>query len=431
MELTDEMKKVMDIVENTRFNVFVTGKAGTGKTTLLRHLLRNVKKNMVVTAPTGVAAINAGGATLHSTFGIPFEPFCPFDNVTMNLPQHKIDVIYSLDVLIIDEISMVRPDVLDYIDKKMQLCRRNKEPFGGAQVVMFGDMFQLPAVITGSCKTVLSQFYGGGSFFNARVFREKGFYVVELDKVFRQTDEKFISLLNHVRNYSVTEDDLDELVELRNKKDSKDFESHRIHLCTHKANAEEINHRMLGKPTNTYKADLTGSFKESSMPCDAELKLRVDARVMILVNDGVSQRYCNGTLGNVVALTDNLITVKTDEGETVKLERHKWIDYSYCLKDGKIEKTENGSCKQFPVTLAWAITIHKSQGLTFDCIALHVDKAFTPGHIYVALSRCRTLDGIVTDSYITKKHIIPNNDLIKFEEEYKKNGFTYGTMTLL
>ena len=430
MTLTDEMKEAVDIISNTRNNVFITGKAGTGKTTLLKYLIENVKKDFIVTAPTGVAAINAGGATLHSVFNIPFEPYIPMNEIKMNMNKNKIDVIFSLDVLIIDEVSMVRPDIIDYIDKKMQICRGNKCPFGGAQIVMIGDLFQLPAVITKSEENVLRRYYNGMYFFNAIAFQKKGFNIIELSHVFRQSDEKFISLLNKIRDYSVSEDELDALAELRDKKESSNFNSKKIHICTHRDIVDEINTTMLGEHTHSYKALLSGKFKETSLLCNEELKLRIGARVMILVN-GKNQEYCNGTLGVVTELNDFFISITTDDEREVMLGRNEWFDHSYVVKDGKIEKVKNGSCKQFPVTLAWAITVHKSQGLTFDNVVLHVDRSFTPGQVYVALSRCRTMEGIVSDSYITKRHIIANEELLNFERKYKNNRYTYGTMSLL
>lgn len=430
MTLTDEMKEAVDIISNTRNNVFITGKAGTGKTTLLKYLIENVKKDFIVTAPTGVAAINAGGATLHSVFNIPFEPYIPMSEIKMNMNKEKMEVIFSLDVLIIDEISMVRPDIIDYIDKKMQICRGNKYPFGGAQIVMIGDLFQLPAVIKGSEGNVLRRYYNGMCFFNAIAFQKKGFNIIELSHVFRQSDEKFISLLNKIRDYSISEDELDALSDLRDKNASKNFDGKNIHICTHRNITDDINNTKLGKHTHSYKALLSGKFKESALPCNDELKLRVGARVMILVN-GKNQEYCNGTLGVVTGLSDFFISLTTDDGREVMLDRYEWVDYSYTVKDGKIEKVKNGSCKQFPVTLAWAITVHKSQGLTFDNVVLHVDRSFTPGQVYVALSRCRTMEGIVSDSYITKRHIIANEELLNFEHKYKNNGYTYGTISLL
>lgn len=430
MTLTDEMKEAVDIISNTRNNVFITGKAGTGKTTLLKYLIENVKKEFVVAAPTGVAAINAGGATLHSIFNIPFEPHIPTSEVKMNMNKNKIDVVFSLDVLIIDEVSMVRPDTIDYIDKKMQMCRNNNKPFGGAQIVMIGDLFQLPAVITRSEENVLRRYYNGMHFFNAISFQKKGFNIIELSHVFRQSDENFISLLNKIRDYSASEDELDALAELRNKKESKSFNGKSIHICTHRDIVDEINTTMLGKHTHSYKALLSGKFKESSIPCNEELRLRVGARVMILVN-GKNQEFCNGTLGVITELNDFFITIITDDEREVILGKYEWFDYSYTVKDGKIEKVKNGSCKQFPVTLAWAITVHKSQGLTFDNVVLHIDRSFTPGQVYVALSRCRTMEGIVSDSYITKRHIIANEELLNFEHKYKNNRYTYGTMSLL
>lgn len=426
MILTDEMQKVLDLVKNTDENVFVTGKAGSGKTTFLKYLIANCGKNCMVAAPTGVAAINAGGVTLHSLFGIPFGPVTPYDKLENRFSEYKTELLLKLDLLIIDEISMARADIIDTIDRKLRWVCECNEPFGGVQIVMFGDLFQLPPVIKKQDREILSNYYDDFFFFNAQVFKRVGFHVVELSTIFRQTEPEFINVLNRIRNYRVTSDELDVLSELKNRSASNDYDGEYIHICTHRVDVEKINTDKLGdKDIHVYDVSMKGIFPESSVPCDLHLKLRVGARIMALVNDPL-KGYYNGMLGVVTALEENVIKARMDNGLPVKFERHTWSNMQYILKDNQICKEEIGSCTQFPLTLAWAITIHKSQGLTFDKIVLHVSRTFCPGQLYVALSRCRTLGGIVSDAFITKKMVIPEYTLIDFERAYKSEGNYYG-----
>lgn len=426
MILTDEMQKVLDLVKNTDENVFVTGKAGSGKTTFLKYLIANCGKNCMVAAPTGVAAINAGGVTLHSLFGIPFGPVTPYDKLENRFSEYKTELLLKLDLLIIDEISMARADIIDTIDRKLRWVCECNEPFGGVQIVMFGDLFQLPPVIKKQDREILSNYYDDFFFFNAQVFKRVGFHVVELSTIFRQTEPEFINVLNRIRNYQVTSDELDVLSELKNRSASNNYDGEYIHICTHRVDVEKINTDKLGdKDIYVYDVSMKGIFPESSVPCDLHLKLRVGARIMALVNDPL-KGYYNGMLGVVTALEENVIKARMDNGLPVKFERHTWSNMQYILKDNQICKEEIGSCTQFPLTLAWAITIHKSQGLTFDKIVLHVSRTFCPGQLYVALSRCRTLGGIVSDAFITKKMVIPEYTLIDFERAYKSEGNYYG-----
>jgi len=424
MILTEEMNKVMELVEHTDDHVFVTGKAGSGKTTFLKHLIAHTRKRCMIAAPTGVAAINAGGMTLHSLFGIPFGPISPYDRLENKFTAHKTELLLRLELLVIDEVSMVRPDVLDTVDRKLRWVRNEDEPFGGVQVVMFGDLFQLPPVVKKQDRKILEEYYDDFYFFNALVFKRTGFHVAELTKIFRQTDETFIKILNDIRNYSVTSDELDMLSELKDKAASQSYDGG-IHICTHKADVERINAEKLGQSTFVYDADIQDKFPETSIPCDLHLRLRDGARVMALTNDA-QKGYYNGMLGVVVGLDSGSVTVKIDNGRVVKFERFTWENNQYVLKDDSIEAQKIGTCSQFPLTLAWAITIHKSQGLTFDKIVLHVAKTFCPGQLYVALSRCRTLEGIVSDAYITQKMVIPEYALTDFERAYKSDGGWYG-----
>lgn len=425
MILTDEMSKAMELVQKTNHHVFITGKAGTGKTTFLKYLINHCNKNYVVAAPTGVAAINAGGVTLHNLFVLPVKPLTPVEKLEYNLRKHKREMLCSLDLLIIDEVSMVRPDILDTIDKKLRWVRKSEKSFGGVQVVMFGDLFQLPPVVKSEEKKLLQHYYDDYYFFNALVWKKTGFHVIELDRVFRQTDAVFVNVLNHIRNYQVTEEALDLLSEIKDKQVSQSYTGEYIHICTHKNEVDKINTTLLGEATWSSRAVLSGKFSDSVIPCDMELKLRIGARVMALCNNA-SKGYYNGMLGNVVAFEEAFVIVKMDNGAVIPFKPYRWTSKQFSLKDDKIVSKEVGSCTQYPLTLAWAITIHKSQGLTFDKVVLHVARTFCSGQLYVALSRCRTLEGIVSDAYITKRMVIPELALIDFERTYKADNNWYG-----
>lgn len=428
IQLTQEMTTAVDIIKNSNQSLYITGKAGTGKTTFLRYIVNNIQKKFIVTASTGIAAVNAEGVTLHSLLSIPFGVLSESEDVRKKYSKNRAQLLRSIDALIIDEVSMIRPDTLDYADRKLRMYRGVNKPFGGLQLIMFGDLFQLPPVVKTDEKYILSQMYSGFYFFNANVFRECSFHVIELSKIFRQSDERFIEILNNIREYNIRQEDIDDLAELRNKSKSNDFDSNSIHICTFRRDVQKINEELLGEPTHVYKAEITGDFQASAVPCDLELKLRVGARVMMLINDQ-DHLFCNGSLGNVAKLDDTTVTVRLDNGYTVGVQRHKWSAKEYRMADDKIETIDKGSCTQFPVTLAWAITIHKSQGLTFDHIIIHTKGCFVPGQLYVALSRCRTFDGIVSDTFIDKRHILADSELIKFTEACKLNGNIFNSET--
>ncbi len=435
MTLTPEMINAFQLIENTTDCLFITGKAGTGKTTFLKYIVTHTHKNIAVAASTGIAAINAGGVTLHSLFGIPFGIQDPNAPMRGGMRQDKMALFQRLDTLIIDEISMVRPDVLDYIDKKLRLCRRTNRPFGGMQVVMFGDLYQLPPVVKSDEKTILLTLYRGFYFFYAHVWKEEGFRVIELTHVFRQHDERFVEILNNIRNYKMTNRDIEDLDRVRDRRESQNFNNGHVHICALRREVEKINTQMLGQATQTYQAELTGDFSPSAVPCDATLSLRVGARVMMLVNDTKNHYYYNGSLGVVEDLSDTEITITLDTGLTVGVEPWEWTAKEYKLENDKIVEVEKGRCKQFPVALAWAITIHKSQGLTFDKIVIHAARTFSPGMLYVALSRCTSLDGIISETFIDKRFIIPDPQLTAFDQACAAHGGifnkdTYRSMNL-
>lgn len=426
--LTDEMKQAIRLIETTDTAIYITGKAGTGKTTFLKYIVNNIQKKFVITASTGIAAINAGGVTLHSLLSIPFGVLNPNETIKTGFDENKKAILNAIDVLIIDEISMVRPDVIDYVDRKLRIYRDNELPFGGVQIIMFGDLYQLPPVVTNNEKDILLQLYKGAYFFYAHVFRKSGFKIIELNRIFRQSDLRFIEILNHIRSYTITNEDIEDLEELRDKRLSNEFDNQYIHICSYKKDVQRINEELLGEPTHTFYAQLQNDFNINSAPCDRKLMLRVGARVMMLVNDRF-HLYCNGSLGIVESIDDKTVVIKLDNGCTIGVERCEWTSYEYRMVDGKIKSVMKGSCKQFPITLAWAITIHKSQGLTFDKIVIHTQGVFCPGQLYVALSRCTSLQGIISDSFIDKRHILPDMELIEFEQAYKKADYFFDKNT--
>lgn len=424
MIITEEMKEAIDLIESTRVPLYITGKAGTGKTTLLRYIVSTIKKTFVVAASTGIAAVNAGGTTLHSLLQIPFG--CLTDTTPLGrFPANKRKLINSIDVLIIDEISMVRPDVMDFADRRLRNVRCCDEPFGGVQIVMFGDLYQLPPVVKADEEKVISQFYKAPYFFCANVFAEKGFKMIELSHIFRQSDERFIQILNNIRLYDVKPEDIEDLGEQRVNDCASDFSGKAIHICTHKRDVHRINKTMLGKASHTFPATLSEKFSPNAAPCDTELALAVGARVMMLTNDHEAG-YCNGSLGYVSEINDSgripKVTVILDSGKTATVEPHTWEAYEYKMKDKEVVKNVVGTCTQLPIALAWAVTIHKSQGLTFEEAIVHSKQAFCPGQVYVALSRCTSLKGLKLESFITKRQIIPDYNLLAFDKAMKKTG---------
>lgn len=427
MKITEEMARAIDLIENTREPVYITGKAGTGKTTLLRYIVETIHKNFVVTASTGVAAVNAGGVTLHSLLNIPFG--CLNNTTPVGaLSPTKSKIINQLEVLVIDEVSMLRPDVLDFIDRKLRTYRRCDLPFGGVQIIMFGDLYQLPPVIKSEESVIMRMSYSGNYFFYAHVWKKIGFHIVELNHIFRQSDPHFISILNNIRSYRAIAEDIEELAELRNLTKSGEYDSDAVHICTHKKDVQSINSELLGEPTHTFKAQIQKRFNPNSAPCDIELQLRVGARIMMLTNNH-EVGYCNGSLGYITAIHNDKISVELDNGVETDVAPYQWESIEYSIENDKVIKNVVGTCTQYPLTLAWAITIHKSQGLTFPSVVIHNKKTFCPGQLYVALSRCTSMEGITLEAFVTKRQIMPDNDLIRFEAAVNETGGEFNAET--
>ena len=429
LELADQY------VRFTNTNVFLTGKAGTGKTTFLKNIKAKSPKRMVIVAPTGVAAINAGGVTIHSFFQLSFGPNIPNQNLDNKPPvrkfsNEKIKAIKAIDILVIDEISMVRADVLDAIDDVLRRYRNRNLPFGGVQLLMIGDLHQLAPVIKDDEWNILRPYYASPFFFESKALFMSQFITIELTHIFRQADEQFIELLNKVRDKKLDADS----IKLLNTRYEPNFtypkDEKYITLTSHNKAAMTINtvklNELKGK-THTFKAEITDDFPESMYPNELNLELKVGAQVMFVKNDtNIEKRYFNGKLGEIISIDDELITVKCpNEKEEITVSKSTWDNIKYVLNDSKtLQENTIGTFTQFPIKTAWAITIHKSQGLTFERAIIDAASSFAHGQVYVALSRCKTFEGLVLSTPITSESVKSDNIITVFNQEAERQDLS-------
>ena len=439
--MTPEAQLVLQYIQHTNKNVFLTGKAGTGKTTLLKKILSTTHKNTVVVAPTGIAALNAGGVTIHSFFQLPFAGYIPtadFKNSDNGLyfetkqtitrhfkmPQSKQTIIRNLELLVIDEVSMLRADLLDAMNEMLQFVRRSNLPFGGVQILFIGDLWQLPPVVRHADWQVMKQFYSGIYFFNAWVMQQTQPVYIELKKIYRQDDEDFIRLLNNFRTSSNTPQDY----ELLEKQVNENFDTKKnkgyITLTTHNRKADEINEKELDNlKTQEYVflPEIIGDFPEKMYPLEPELVLKKGAQVMFVKNDlSFEKRYYNGKIGTVFYVSENEIEVYLpDENVKITVEKYEWQNVRYALNEQtkEIEEEVLGTFVQYPLKLAWAITVHKSQGLTFDKAILDINDVFMSGQAYVALSRLRSLSGLVLSKPVAIRQILADENVLSFAKQ--------------
>ncbi len=436
--ISEEARYTLQFINQTNRSIFLTGKAGTGKTTLLHEIIKTSHKNTVVVAPTGIAALNASGVTIHSMFQLPFGGFIP-DNVTPHfteaikfeskstLARHfkmsslKKAVIRNMELLIIDEVSMLRADLLDAMDFMMQTVRKKKIPFGGVQVLFIGDLLQLPPVIRDEEWKSLRKYYNGKFFFHSHVIQQNPPLYIELSKIFRQTDDVFISILNNLRNNQISEEDILNLNQY--VQPNFDLKSNKgyITLTTHNAKADTMNTlslKDLDGNLMTYKPEIVGDFPDKIYPVDEKLELKIGAQIMFVKNDlSFEKKYFNGKMGIIKSLSPEEILVHfPEENKTIEVEKYEWQNIRYKVDDytKEIEEEVLGTFVQYPIKLAWAITVHKSQGLTFDKAALDVSQVFLPGQAYVALSRLRSLDGLILLTPLRMNGIMNDQEVMDY-----------------
>lgn len=436
-----ELQKALQIIQFTNNSMFLTGKAGTGKSTFLRYIAATTKKKHVILAPTGIAAINAGGSTLHSFFKLPFHPLVPTDKRysarnlrgTMKYNGDKCKLLREVELIIIDEISMVRADIIDFVDKVLRIYNRNmREPFGGKQLLFVGDIYQLEPVVKEDDRRLLQPYYASSYFFDAKVFQNYPLVSIELNKVYRQNDPSFISILDHIRTNQASDADfslINARVNARLGNAGKPDGGFTITLSTKRDTVDWINNQGLdnlkGDPV-MFLGEIKGEFPESSLPTPVELNVKVGAHIMFIKND-MEKQWVNGTLGIIIGIDEEagILYVHTEDGDDLQVQREMWenVRYRFNETEQKIEEEQIGTYVQFPVKLAWAITVHKSQGLTFRNVNIDfTGGVFAGGQAYVALSRCTSLEGITLKEPLRRNEVFVRSEVTQFARHYNDNN---------
>ena len=433
-----EWQQALQIIQYTRRSLFLTGKAGTGKSTFLRYISQNTKKKNVILAPTGIAAINAGGQTLHSFFKLPFHPLLPNDSrynarnirKTLKYNGELTKLLRELELIIIDEISMVRADIIDFIDKVLRIyCRNMREPFGGKQLLLVGDIFQLEPVIKEEEWRLMQPFYASAYFFSAKVWQEMELLSIELRKVYRQSDSEFIAILDRIRENRATDQDLAAINSRYGATYEPSSRNLEITLATRRDTVDWLNEQKLSEldgESSTFKGKIKGEFPLTSLPAPMELEIKPGAQVIFVKNDK-EKRWVNGTIGIVIGIDEEegIIGVCDEDGNEYDVGVEIWenMRYTYDEKEQKIVEELLGTFQQFPLRLAWAITVHKSQGLTFRQVKIDFSGggAFAGGQTYVALSRCTSLKGITLEEPIRRSDIFVRNEVVQFARRYNDN----------